>query len=86
MMMTEVNRVSSVLLTCEHAAETIAELESHRWAGFVCYILEGLENELMDNQLISPEQREIAYLRLLRDVRQSIDDRLLAYSILDDEE
>jgi len=84
--MTEVNRASSVLFTCEYAAETIAELESQRWAGWICYILEILEIELIDNQLISPEQREIAYLRLLRDVRQSINDRLSAYSMLNDEE
>lgn len=82
----EVSRVSSVLLACEHAAEAIATLENYRWAGWIRYILEILETETTNDQQIPLEQHAVVYRQFLYNVRQSVNDVLLAYPTLDDEE
>lgn len=49
----------------EVALEAFEELETERWAGWLCYLVEGLE-----------KKRPAAIERVLRDVKGDIDTRL----------
>jgi len=50
-------KLQSVVLECERVASTIARLDPAQWAGFVCYVLEALDDQAPDD----------TFLRNLRD-------------------